>query len=793
MRPRTGKRSSSSFLSCVLVMFGFFCVIFIMFTLHAGYPPSNVRREGWSSRGTSLLLDGDPPVKNFSPDTNNAPGTRGSVVSTVNKVVNEQVRRVVQRCILERIAWRTVTVPKPRQGTSDYYSVLLDDAYFSLRGEHRGDVRFCNELYVLDFSSCALGVSLVNETGEYGKGTHVDWVAIVLDIVHPHVLARDVAQYAQDGHFGTALRGHPFLGGHNALGDSFQLSQLLHRCVVGIDLGRNDISYVDHRGGTNDAVQTLLATLWSAEYYPHLTLLFLTGNPLGRIPQVLSSSRITRLSLKSCELTSIDPVAELPKRFIRHVILSNNQLRDCKSSFCGFRKLTKLMLAGNDLDAHNVHRLLSCQGFTQGDSLLESPSTVDVDGTTYADGLGESVEESLELIRIAQNPRLLSGDVVASLEHMSALKYLSIGVLSQHHSLTDLLLLQAPETNLLQRVRCLKSTRDRVTFLGSGASGFGVECELSESIPSATNETVNEPLRVAVKLFKANTSDGDVLSELSIHFSLPSNLNIMRALGWLCFPRSTVLNFFEGNATESERREAELFLSQLLWVRLPLQLMPSQHEADDRCAMGAVFPKATLLAVQPPSIWSITHTNFPGTNPEQPLSCLDALIHSFCIADAVASIHTAMVCHGDLYAHNVFLVKHNSLGEEKFSGKGPLLRLLKAKRQSTPKAILQTATVGDFGASFFFSSESAGLVQSVEVRALGTVLNDLVKLMNGSNAVHLCGAVNVARRLGEIASLALSGKEQLLDGALSPLPLSARIILGQVGNLAWEVLGNLDR
>jgi len=117
------------------------------------------------------------------------------------------------------------------------------------------------------------------------------------------------------------------------------------------------------------------------------------------------------------------------------------------------------------------------------------------------------------------------------------------------------------------------------------------------------------------------------------------------------------------------------------------------------------------------------------------------------VAQGLAYMHSLGISHGDVYAHNVLVKKgkdgplmplrqqspHPSTSSSS-SGASFLVQDEQVKGPAAEVTEVVFARLFDFGAAFFYPPECASLIEAVEVRAFGLLLQDLVNFFHASPA-----------------------------------------------------------
>jgi hypothetical protein len=475
--------------------------------------------------------------------------------------------------------------------------------------------------------------------------------------------------------------------------------------------------------------------------FPALTTLFASGNRFTAVPPVIKRLHLTRLGLKDNRLTLVDAAA-FPSGLV-HLILTENRIRTA----VGFGLLThlrKLMLSGN--------QLVSPCSFVHGGS-ASVPSTA-------SNVFRGPAMPSLELLRIARNniTALTPADVACFAPTggaFPALRWMSLAgnpAVAMRADAAD----APPLPDLSRAVDC-----EGAPVLGSGASGIVKRCLLrlraedAEALKAAGNSSsptviehraaVDAPaLPVAVKFFKAVSSDGSAADELAVLRSVPTHPHLLRPLGRI----------------------------------------PAGAEHPNGAAVYAVMGRASPLG-KAPTIETVTQDRFSEAAAGS-LTMAEAVKLLARVAEAMAALHTAGVAHGDLYAHNAFRSPITTVpvcGPAKESAECAAKRDAAAIREWV-EAAMGSGThddarpwVSDFGASFVFqgvpveartaavgadatyraAKDWPAFVQALEVRSFAVFVDDVVRVLvrakhDGASVKMRGGLMDLAAECGGVLS-----------------------------------------
>lgn len=364
----------------------------------------------------------------------------------------------------------------------------------------------------------------------------------------------------------------------------------------------------------------------------NLRTLFFLGNAFTEIPLVVGRlPHLRMLSFKSNKLVRIAERALAPS--LEWLILTDNALTALPASLGRLRHLRKLMLASNRLEA-----------------------LPDFSGL-----------ESLELVRLSDNLlRAVPADVFA-LPRLAWLALAGNELAPLRRGDVAAALAAAPHKLDFARLHL-------GAVLGEGASGVVHVAGLDGS--TVTGPCGGRPGEVAVKIFKAASSDGRPVDEVAVAAKIP--------------PHDALINLI-GFVNEGE---------------------------NGRLATVLEFCESLLVLGKPPSFDTVTRDVFGAPPPV--LSVTQAAWIARDVAAACAHLHAAGVMHGDVYAHNVMvdaaLVKGNG---------GAIVR--------------PTVKLGDLGAAFFYdrSGPNAAAIERVEMRGYACFIDDLLGLVAGDDSKQL--------------------------------------------------------
>ncbi|EKX33575.1 hypothetical protein GUITHDRAFT_120214 [Guillardia theta CCMP2712] len=386
-------------------------------------------------------------------------------------------------------------------------------------------------------------------------------------------------------------------------------------------------------------------------------------------------SKLRRLDLTGCQISEF-PVEICKLRSLELLNLGNNSLSTLPSQFENLISLKILFFLGNQFSSIpavvgklNSLEILSFKGnklVELGDDLpVALKSLVLTDNSLR--NLPSSIGKLTELQKI-----MLSNNKLSSLPSELALcKKLELIRLSKNElksipkeifdlpSLAWFAIGSNPMTPPVPSIRVPENTVDQFEIferLGKGASG-----KVYRAISKETKE------EVAIKFFhKFNAiSDGSPLDELAISSIVNSThvqVNMLRLLGV---------------------------------IRKPML-----------AAVTTISRRSSKNLGSPPSFSTITRDTYRDFTMSA-ANCLKILQQ---VASGLAAIHSAGICHGDLYAHNI--MADTSIG---------------------------WAQILDFGASFLYEKDvkdsliDGERVQRFDVLALGRLILELVSRVEGGN------------------------------------------------------------
>lgn len=147
-----------------------------------------------------------------------------------------------------------------------------------------------------------------------------------------------------------------------------------------------------------------------------------------------------------------------------------------------------------------------------------------------------------------------------------------------------------------------------------------------------------------------------------------------------------------------------------------LQVLGRVTGAPKPALLLPLVPPSFVALGKPPSFDTITRDTFPSTT-RLSLASILRIVQG--IAAVVMHLHARGIMHGDLYAHNILV---DEIG--------------------TPMLL-------DFGAATFFSPELLPVVDKVEVRAFGCLIDDLVSIADEESKASSQAAL---RALAELSS-----------------------------------------
>jgi hypothetical protein len=364
----------------------------------------------------------------------------------------------------------------------------------------------------------------------------------------------------------------------------------------------------------------------------NLRTLFFLGNAFTEVPPVVGRlPRLRMLSFKSNRLALVAEDALAPS--LEWLILTDNALTALPASLGRLRHLRKLMLASNRLEA-----------------------LPDVSGLA-----------SLELVRLSDNALRA---VPAALFALPRLAWIALG---------------GNELGPLRRgdvPAALAAAPHRIDFarlrlgavLGEGASGVVHVATLDGS--SVRGPCGGRPGEVAVKIFKAASSDGRPIDEVTAAARIPPHDALINLVGFV------------------------------------------DEGAGGRLATVLEYCETLLVLGRPPSFDSVTRDVFGAQPPV--LSVTQAAWIARDVAAACAHLHAAGIMHGDVYAHNVMV------DAALVTGDGAAV--------ARP-----TVKLGDLGAAFFYdrSGADAAAIERIEMRGYACFIDDLLGLVAGDDSKHL--------------------------------------------------------
>ena len=372
-----------------------------------------------------------------------------------------------------------------------------------------------------------------------------------------------------------------------------------------------------------------------------LRILFFLNNKFKEIPLVVGAlPSLEMLSFKSNSLSAIADAALAPS--LRWLILTDNKLTSLPPALGRLRHLRKLMLATNQLEG-----------------------LPDVSGLT-----------SLELVRLSDNSLK---SVPPSLLTLPKLAWLALAG-------NELAPLKRGDVEAALNAR----TGSRLNMnsvalgrkLGEGASGVvyhGVLSELGRGEESLTT-LCGISGAVAVKIFKAASSDGRPIDELAALVAAPRHASLINAVGFV----------LDSGGTGGKQRLATVL----------------------------EFCHNMVVLGNPPSFASITRDVFASA-PAPSLTFLHAAIAARDTASALAALHHAGIAHGDVYAHNL-MVDAALLG----GGEKPP-RELRVK-------------LADLGAAFFYdvTGPDAKAYERIDARGYACLVEDMVVLATANRSAN---------------------------------------------------------
>lgn len=372
-----------------------------------------------------------------------------------------------------------------------------------------------------------------------------------------------------------------------------------------------------------------------------LRVLFFLGNAFDSVPAVLGGlPSLFMLSFKGNAIADV-PDGSLPPS-LGWLILTDNRIPRLPRSFGALTGLRKLMLASNRL-------------------------------TSLPDEI--ALCTSLELVRLSNN---LLESLPPGFLRLPRLAWVALAGNPLSPSPPA-----APGVAQVPRDSIVLGPR-----LGDGASGTVFEASLGADT-------------VAVKVFKASSSDGRPEDEVAIALALPSHPCLIETRG-----------FFH-DAPKSGGSDAGL-------LGLVMEIV-----------------RGDLLG-RTPSFESVTRDTFPPDTPT--LELFEVADVARGIAAALAHMHAHRVCHGDVYAHNILVCRGDaSCGTQSAS--------------ITPK-------LGDLGAAWAVPAPLAAAANRFDVRGFGCLLEDLMRVSSARGGsepgVDSPQLREVRARLESVATLCLN-------------------------------------
>ena len=274
-----------------------------------------------------------------------------------------------------------------------------------------------------------------------------------------------------------------------------------------------------------------------------------------------------------------------------------------------------------------------------------------------------------------------------------------------------------------RRLRAARLTLGRK--LGEGASGAVHAAEMSAE-DEGGGAGAADTRAVAVKLFKASSSDGRPEDELAAALALGPHEALVSALGWF---RA------EGAAADGA-------------LGLVMELAPGS-------LLGA-----------PPSFASVTRDTFA---PTAACGAVKALRVARAVAAALAHMHSQGLVHGDVYLHNVLATVEG----EGACGTGPAPAAKATAAAVAEEAERTQVRLCDLGAAFFAPGPPNGALrrglERLEARAFGCLLEDLLALGAAEEAAD--GAEAAAEQAAAAAEAAGGARDD--DGARARVELLA--------------------
>ena len=351
----------------------------------------------------------------------------------------------------------------------------------------------------------------------------------------------------------------------------------------------------------------------------NLHTLFVSGAPgLVEFPPVLGRMPgLTRLGLKSNGIRVVKPES-VPSN-VEHLILTNNRIAALDVAvFSRLRNVRKLMLASNEL--------------------VSLPSE------------GVAMMQSLELIRLSNNQLQ---HVPGGLLQLPRLAWLS---------LAGNPFMPPPPPPAVPQLSTLDVSANPAQLLGEGASGL-------------VRPGVYRGQAVAVKQFKAASSDGRPENELAIYAAI-RHPSFVRVFGVMLQPPAVVME---------------------------------------------LLPRSLHNIGQPPTINEVIEDRY-SEDAFETFSLGDALTVLEAVASALAHLHSpeVRVQHGDVYSHNTLSDAFN----------GHAVTTVRLVDFGAAFSYGQGAEADDVGLD-------PALLQRVEVRAFGVMAHELLGLTTKAEAEHV--------------------------------------------------------
>jgi hypothetical protein len=382
-----------------------------------------------------------------------------------------------------------------------------------------------------------------------------------------------------------------------------------------------------------------------------LRILFFLNNRFTEIPAVVGLlPRLEMLSFKSNVLTQLSESALPPT--LRWLILTDNKLRVLPAALGQLRHLRKLMLATNQIEV-----------------------LPDVSGLV-----------NLELVRLSDNRLRV---IPPSLLSLPKLAWLALA----GNELTPLR--RGDVMAALQARSDVRLDFDRLELgrkLGEGASGTvfeGVLSVLPETMMTTTtttttttsSNTCGQGGAVAIKVFKAASSDGRPLDEVAALLSAPHHASLINAVGFILDTDGGI-----------------------------------KGSGDMRLASVLEFCSGLAVLGKPPSFSTVTRDVF-STNPSPLLTFSHAAVAAHAAASALAALHSVGIAHGDVYAHNL-MVDAAVVAGERLPDPAP--------HSHTPLRV----KLGDLGAAYFYDHTGidAHAYERIDMRGFACLVDDMVTL-----------------------------------------------------------------